>query len=186
MPVTLIQAFQQTIKSEYQLKQSGNMFEIEETSSSSTNKFLKIGGSQGFGFTLDKDGGHPWGFIVSGPLEGVVSVCDGIVILNYQSNNYILVLDLKSRNSGAKAIKQVSAGIYLCEWLCKLLILNKHLMDSFKFIGIVCKARGSVAKTTSKKGLKAQVKTVNGIPLIVISNPGTIHIKDLIDLIGLT
>ncbi|HAV5546665.1 hypothetical protein ACSS1H_00955 [Acinetobacter baumannii] len=183
MPVTLIQAFQQIIKSDYRLKKSGNMFEIEETSRSSTNKFLKIGGSQGFGFTLDKEGGHPWEFIVNGPLEGIVSVCDGIIVLNYENNNYILVLDLKSKNAGAKAFKQVFAGIYLCEWLCSLLKLNKHLREPFKFIGIVCKTRGSVAKTTSRKGLNAQVNNDNEIPLIIVSNPGVIHIKDLIPLV---
>jgi hypothetical protein len=160
------------------------MFEIEEKSLNSTNKFLKIGGAKGFGFTLDKDGRHPWNFIVNGPLEGVVSVCDGIIILHYKKNNYIIVLDLKSKNAGAKAFKQVSAGIYLCEWLCNLLKLNKHLVETFKFIGIVCKTRGSVAKTTSRKGLNAEVNKDNPTPLIVISNPGTIHIKDLISLIG--
>ena len=83
MPVTLTQAFEQIIEASYKLKRSGNMFEVEEKSSSATNKLLKIGGCQGVGFSLDQDGRHPWGFIVDGPLEGIVSVCDGIILLNY-------------------------------------------------------------------------------------------------------
>lgn len=183
MPVTLTQAFEQIIEPTYKLKRYGNMFEIEEKSLSSTNKILKIGGSKGVGFSLDKDGRHPWGFIVDGPLAGVVSVCDGIVILNYENNNYIIVLDLKSKKAGIKAYRQVNSGIYLCEWLCSLLKLNKHLIDEYKFIGVVCKTRGSVSKTTSKKGLKAEVNKEYDIPLVVISNSGTIHIKELISLI---
>ncbi|MDM1770385.1 MULTISPECIES: hypothetical protein [Acinetobacter] len=183
MPVTLTQAFEQIIEPTYKLKRSGNMFEVEEKSSSSTNKFLKIGGCQGFGFSLDQDGRHPWGFIVDGPLEGIVSVCDGIILLNYQNENYIIVLDLKSKKAGTKAYKQVNSGIYLCEWLCNLLKLNKHLIEEYKFIGIVCKTRGSVSKKTSRKGLNAEVNRDYEIPLVVISNPGTIHIKELLPLI---
>lgn len=183
MPVTLTQAFEQIIDSDYKLTKSGSMFEVEEKSPDSTNRFLKIGGAQGFGFTLDRDGRHPWKFIMDGPLEGIVSVCDGIIILNYEQNNYIIVLDLKSKKAGAKAYKQVKSGIYLCEWLCELLRLNNHLRDSFRYIGIVCKTRGTVSKRTTRKGLNASVNRDHEIPLIVISNPGTIHIKDLIPLI---
>ena len=183
MPVTLTQAFEQIIEASYKLKRSGNMFEVEEKSSSATNKLLKIGGCQGVGFSLDQDGRHPWGFIVDGPLEGIVSVCDGIILLNYQSDNYIIVLDLKSKKAGPKAYKQVKSGIYLCEWLCNLLRLNKHLTDEYKFIGIVCKTRGSVSKKTTRKGLNAEVNRDHQIPIVVISNPGTIHIKELLPLI---
>ena len=183
MPVTLTQAFEQIIEASYKLKRSGNMFEVEEKSSSATNKLLKIGGCQGVGFSLDQDGRHPWGFIVDGPLEGIVSVCDGIILLNYQSDNYIIVLDLKSKKAGPKAYKQVKSGIYLCEWLCNLLRLNKHLTDEYKFIGIVCKTKGSVSKKTTRKGLKAEVNRDHQIPIVVISNPGTIHIKELLPLI---
>lgn len=63
MPVTLTQAFEQIIEASYKLKRSGNMFEVEEKSSSATNKLLKIGGCRA-GFSLDQDGRHPWGFIV--------------------------------------------------------------------------------------------------------------------------
>lgn len=183
MSVTLVQAFEQIIDSNYKLRKNGSMFEIEEKSSSSTNRFLKIGGGQGYGFTLDKEGRHPWQFISTSPLKGIVSVCDGIIILYYDNNYYIVVLDLKSTSAGADAYKQISSGIYLCEWLCNLLQLNDHLRDSYRFIGVICKTRGSVSKTTSKKGIKATVNKDYGIPLIVISNPGTIHIKELIELI---
>lgn len=184
MPVTLTQAFEQIIDPDYKLKKSGSMFEIEEPSSNSTNRLLKIGGGQGIGFTLDKDGRHPWQFISNSPLEGVVSVCDGILILNYESNNYIIVLDLKSKKVGPKAIKQITSGIYLCEWLCNLLRLNNHLIESFKFIGIICKTRGTVAKRPSRKGLNAMIDKSNpSLPLIIISNPGTIHVRDILDLL---
>lgn len=183
MSVTLTQAFEQIIEKKYRLKKFGNMFEIEEKSSTSTNRFLKIGGSLGFGFSLDQDGRHPWGFIVDGPLEGIVSVCDGIIILNYENENYIIVVDLKSTKAGSKAYKQVTSGIYLCEWLCDLLKLNRHLIEEYKFIGVVCKTRGTVSKGTSRKGVNAEVNRDYGIPLVVISNPGTIHIKELLPLI---
>ncbi|EIN5961231.1 hypothetical protein QPB17_003502 [Vibrio cholerae] len=183
MAVSLIQAFEQTIEPAYALKKSGNMFEIVETAKSSTNNLLKIGGCKGFGFSLDKSGRHPWQFIVNGPLEGVVSVCDGIIIFRYKSKNYIIVLDLKSKKAGAKAFKQVSSGVYLCEWLCNLLKLNNHLTESFEFIGVVCKTRGAVAKKTSRKGLNAEVDKSKNVPLIILSNPGTIHIRELIALI---
>lgn len=183
MSVTLVQAFDQIIDSNYKLKKNGSMFEIEEKSSNSTNRFLKIGGGQGCGFSLDKEGRHPWHFISTSPLEGIVSVCDGIVILYYENSYYIVVLDLKSTTAGAKAYKQISSGVFLCEWLCRLLRLNGHLIDSFNFIGVICKTRGTVSKTTSKKGINATVNKDHEIPLIVISNPGTIHIKELIDLI---
>lgn len=183
MAVSLIQAFEQIIEPGYALTKSGNLFEIEETAKNSTNRFLKIGGCQGFGFSLDKSGRHPWQFIMNAPLEGIVSVCDGVIILRYGKKNYIVVLDLKSKKAGAKAFKQVSSGIYLCEWLCKLLKLNNHLTESFQFIGVVCKTRGTVAKKTSRKGLNAEVDKSGDIPLITVSNPGTIHIKELIDLI---
>lgn len=183
MAVSLIQAFEQIIEPAYALNKTGNMFEIEETARNSTNKLLKIGGCQGFGFSLDQPGRHPWQFIVNGPLEGVVSVCDGILILKYKNKNYIIVLDLKSKKAGSKAIKQVSSGVYLCEWLCNLFKLNNHLTESFEFIGVVCKTRGAVAKKTSRKGLNAEVYKSESVPLIVLSNPGTIHIKDLVDLL---
>lgn len=183
MAVTLVQAFEQIIEPDYALKKSGNMFEIEETATNSTNKFLKVGGCQGFGFSLDTDGRHPWKFIVNGPLEGIVSVCDGIVILTYERKNYIVVLDLKSKKAGAKAFKQVSAGALLCKWLCELLKLNSHLTESFEFIGVVCKSRRSVAKRTSRKGLNAEVDKSKEIPMITIANPGTIHIKELLALL---
>lgn len=183
MAVSLIQAFERIIENNYVLNKSGNMFEIEESAINSTNKLLKIGGCQGFGFSLDKPGRHPWKFIVDGPLEGVVSVCDGIIILKYNKKNYIIVLDLKSKKLGTKAFKQVKSGVYLCNWLCSLLQLNKHLTESFEFIGVVCKTRGSVAKKTSRKGLHAEVDKTKSVPLIVLSNPGTIHIKELVDLI---
>lgn len=116
------------------------------------------------------------------PLEGIVSVCDGIILLNYQSDNYIIVLDLKSKKR-FKAYKQVKSGIYLCEWLCNLLRLNKHLTDEYKFIGIVCKTRGSVSKKTTRKGLNAEVNRDHQIPIVVISNPKQFILKNFLPLI---
>ena len=183
MTISLIQAFEQIIEPTYALNKTGNMFQIEETARDSTNRQLKIGGSKGFGFSLDQPGRHPWQFIIDGPLKGVVSVCDGVLILRYKNKNYIIVLDLKSTKVSEKAMKQLYSGIYLCKWLCNLLKLNNHLTESFEFIGVVCKTRGSVAKKTSRKGLNAVVDRSKSIPLITLSNPGTIHIKDLVALL---
>lgn len=183
MAVTLIQAFEQTIEHDYALTKSGNMFEIVETAINTTNRTLKIGGCQGFGFSLDRDGRHPWQFIVNDPLPGIVSVCDGILVLSYNRKDYIIVLDLKSKKAGPKAFRQISAGISLCEWLCHLLNLNSHLTQKFEFIGVICKTRGSVSKQATRKGLNAEVDKSNKIPIITIANPGVIHIKDLVNLI---
>lgn len=183
MTMNIIQAFEQIIEPDYGLKKSGNMFEIEETAANSTNKFLKIGGCQGFGFSLDKPGGHPWKFISNSPLAGMVSVCDGIIILKYERVNYILAIDLKSKKADSKAFKQISSGFLLCQWLYELLKLHNHITEQFEFIGVVCKSRGSVAKRATKKGLNAEVDRTKSIPLVTISNPGTIHIKELIELL---
>lgn len=183
MAVTLIQAFEQTIEKDYLLKKTGNMFEILESAKNSTNRALKIGGCKGVGFSLDSDGRHPWKFIVNGPLEGIVSVCDGIIILNYNNKNYIIVLDLKSKKAGSKAFKQIKSGVLLCEWLCKLMILNSHVTESFEFIGVICKSRGSVRKQTTRKGINADIDKSEDFPIITISNPGTINIKEIIELL---
>lgn len=186
MAISLIQAFQQTIEPSYVITKNGNMFEITETAKSSTNKLLRIGGCQGYAFSLDKDGRHPWLFINNSPLAGVVSVCDGILILKHDNTNYIIALDLKSNSHSKKAFQQIHSGISLCKWLCGLFKIHNHTYEDAEFIGVICKSRGAVAKKTSSKSLRASLSrdpNYDDIPVITMSNPGTIHISDLLKLL---
>ncbi|MDE1215285.1 hypothetical protein L9W84_16965 [Vibrio aestuarianus] len=183
MPQSLVQTMQAIIEPPYALPKVGAMFEIVETAKTAKNKKVLIGGAQGFGFTLDQPtGGHSWKFIAKSPLSGVVSVCDGIWVFNYDSKNYIVVMDLKSNGNGS-AFKQIKSGILLCDWLCSLLTLNNHTHDTFEYIGLICKSRGAVAKKTTRKGLKADKTVIDGVPYLTVANPGRLYVSDLVELI---
>lgn len=181
MAVTLLQAFEATIKPNLTLNKKGSFFEIIENNKGATNTYLRIGGCKGFGFSLDTDkGSHAWGFIVNAPLPGIVSVCDGILVLNYKGKNYIIVLDLKSKNVSSKAIKQICSGAFLCDWLCNLFTLHKHINESYEIIGLICKSRNSARKQGTRKKLNAEVNNKGSYPILTVSNPNTLHIADIL------
>lgn len=182
MPLSLVEAFDQTIERKYRLERNGGHFIVTETAKRAKNRYLKISGGKGVGFTLDQDGRHPWGFIVDSPLAGVVSVCDGILVLEYQNQCYVVVLDLKSNNPGAKAVKQIKSSAYLVSWLYQLLNLHSHVEQSYQCIGLICKSRRTTAKGTSKRTLRSEnINTTGDFPIVTVANPDVIRIRDLVE-----
>jgi len=180
--MSMIASFQSVIKTDYHLPKNGSFIQITEGAQNADNRELLIGGASCFGFSLDQSGSHPWGFIVPNPPAGIVSVCDGIVIASCDGNDYVFIIDLKSKSKSAdaKALKQLCSGKYIFEWLFNVMKLHRHVHTTPNVIGVVCKSRGTVAKRGTRKGINVEKKETDQGVVLIVANPGRISVQDLI------
>lgn len=150
-----VKFFEEVIDSKWKLKKNGSNVIVYETHKLSKNKEIKIGGAPLVGFSLDKAGQDPFPIFNSGTAKkGMKSVCDAMVVTQYNGDTYFFSLDMKSKK-GAGAFKQIESGRILFDWVMNLVMCHGHTSASFntpKFFGIVSlPPRNQQRKTLSRR-----------------------------------
>jgi hypothetical protein len=178
MPVTsLVEVFDALIQDDWKLSRTGAFWLIQEVNKTA-NPLLKISGASSIGFTLDKSGAKPWPFLK--PLEGMLKVCDAIIITQIKDRNYVLAIEMKSGNT-TKAGKQIHSAWIFTEWLRGLLKLHSHWGGDWYFCGIVSSTpRKQARKGTSRHEPALQVfRDPKKYPLVHLRNQQKLNLIDL-------
>lgn len=142
--MSLVDIFNSLIQDDWKLPREGAFWMVREANQTS-NPLLKISGASSTCFSLDKSGAKPWPFLKA--LEGVLKVCDGIVVTQINERAYVVAIEMKSGNT-SKAGKQIHSAWLFTEWLRGLLKLHGHWESDWSFCGIV----SSTPRRQERKG----------------------------------
>jgi len=177
----LLQRFQDLIHNDCLLIKNASYWQVIETSAGALNKKVEIGGCRSIGFTLDKDGVEPWGFIKSNtPLNGVRKVCDSIVVAHHNKKDYVVAMDLKSTRIGS-AHKQIKSTKLLIEWIIGLLECHSHWGGDYEFVGVVnMVGRKQPRKGTSRRREIPDPDVYEGVKYFTLVDNKKVCLPDLI------
>ncbi len=175
--MSLVNTFDALIQDDWKLPRDGAFWLIREENNTS-NPLLKVTGAKATGFSLDKSGAKPWPFLKA--LEGVLKVCDGIVVSQIEGRSYVLAIEMKSDNT-TKAGKQIYSTWLLTEWLRGLLKLHGHWDGDWRFCGVISSTpRRQESKGTSRHVPSLQVyRDPPKYPLIHLRNQQKLNLIDL-------
>lgn len=186
---SLVSLFESLIHKDWQLPQEAGYWIITEADKGATHTEVKIGGCKSIAFSLDIKEKNAWPFL-SSALGGIRSVCDGIIIAEYQKKTFCILVDLKSSLSNkSDALAQLRSGYLLQQWLINLLSLHKHWsrQTTIHYIGIISlEPRKTTPKgTTIKRTPIPQPENFHHYPkqIFTLANHPRIVLSDLFQLL---
>lgn len=189
---SLVSLFETLIHKDWQLPQEAGYWLITETAKKATHTQVKIGGCKSIAFSLDLKEKNAWPFLDNG-LEGVRSVCDGIIIAEYKQKTFCIFIDLKSSLSNkSDTLAQLRSGYLLQQWLINLLSLHKHWsrQTTIHYIGIISlEPRKTTHKgTTTKRASIPSPEIFHHYPkqIFTLANHPRIVLSDLFQLLEQT
>lgn len=142
----IVSLFTQSIDKKLHLKRKQKCWQLSENKV--TIEF-KMPNRKSLGFSLDAGKAKDvFGFFAGDPPTGVAAMCDGIIVLNYKKQTYVVLLEQKTKCKGEYR-KQLINGWYFCQWLFSLLKEHKHYSGEIKYIGLLCRVRQNIIKGES-------------------------------------
>lgn len=176
---------QAAINSAWELKKNDGFWNITEPQAK--HDLLQIRCGHGFAFSLDHPDKpyQPFPFLGSN-LSGLCAVADGILVTEQAGIDYIIIIEMKSSDSGThKAIQQIHASKRLMVWLCDSLHYYKHWSGDLNFIGVVSllPRRHAVKQTTSRAAGAAIPKPVRhgDIAVFHLDNHPVLDVKRMLE-----
>lgn len=134
----IVSLFTQSIDKKLHLKRKQKCWQLSENKV--TIEF-KMPNRKSLGFSLDAGKAKDvFGFFAGDPPTGVAAMCDGIIVLNYKKQTYVVLLEQKTKHKDEYR-KQITNGWYFCQWLFSLLKEHKHYSGEIKYIGLLYRVR---------------------------------------------
>ena len=183
---SLVKCFEQLIHPGWRLPRNGSLWILTEPKNQNKqdkNCQIELIGGPSFAFSLDQPETDPWPFIKAEDMHGICKVCDALIVIRRDEQNYVIALEMKSTNA-AKAEKQIASSYLLINWLVDLLKLHHHWKGSWKFCGVISftprnqERKGATAKRTP---VPKPSSSHFGFPVFRLDNHKRLDLVDLIN-----
>jgi len=183
----LVKCFEQLIHPDWKLPRDGSLWILTEPKNQNKqdkNYQIELIGGPSFAFSLDQPGTDPWPFIMNAEdMRGMRKVCDALIVMQRDEQNYVIALEMKSNNEG-KAERQIASSHLLINWLIDLLKLHNHWNGKWNFCGVI----SFTPRNQERKGATAKKTPVPkpssshwGYPVYRLHNHKRLDLVDLIN-----